>query len=400
MIPIRQIACFRARLVRLARLACPAPLVLLAACAASTQDSSGTSTQDSSGTGDPPDADACAAAPDPARSMTLPALLARLDAQGCLAAEDQDAMALEIERFHSEQSVWCDQVYRLSSADGLWFSGFPELVRSNASVADVLITPDGTHVLTFVDFAPERFMAALRDDPSLFWRQGLVGLGGISMIVDSGTGFEDAAFNLHLASLQQVIDPDIGLLADGTFRLAWYAVPVAQLPVDSWDPYMAAKPHLFYRTTSPDLTSFPVAPAIVASSEGEYGEADPTLLTLADGAEVLYAGAWEGTSKGWASVDGEVWGLGDADVDSLLPAAGPDAVPDGQGGYRMYFVNTETRREFVATSPDGFSWTMGLAVMDIPNASGGTVARASDGVWWIYFNMPDPACVASVHDGA
>lgn len=331
--------------------------------------------------------------------MDFPSLLARLDGQGCLATEDQDAMELEIDRFQSEQSVWCDQVYRLPSEDGLWFAGLPELVRPHASVPDVLILPDGAHVLTYVDLGPEMFMATLRDDPARFWRQGLVGLGGIGMMVDDGSGYEDVVFDAHLASLQEVVDPDVGLLDDGSFRLAWYAVPVAQLPVDSWDPYMAAKPHSFYRTTSPDLATFPLAPVVVACSEGEFGEADPTMLTLPDGAEVLYAGAWEGTSMGWSSVDGEAWGVDGPDVDSHLPAAGPDVVPDEEGGYRMYFVNTEAHREYVATSVDGLSWTMGQAVMDIENASGGTVARAPDGTWWIYFNMPDPACVASVHDG-
>lgn len=372
-------------------------LLLLLACvetkAPSDDDSASTDSTPSDDSGDT--APAPCDEPDPGGAKDFWALAGRLDAQHCLSPSDQEAMSHEMDRFHEEARVWCDQVYRLRSVDGLAFTGEPELVRTHASVADVMITPEGTHVVVYNDLAPTLLMDTLVQDPERFWRQGLLGLGGIGMIVDEGSGFVDAAFDAHLASLQEVIDPDLSVLADGTFRFVWFAVPVGNLSRDDWDPLVSHKPHAFFRTTSPDLASFPTAPPIVSSSEGEYGEADPSVVSLSNGGEVLYAGAWDGTAKGWISADGETWDDGAApDIDSQLPAAAPDVVHDGVGGYRMYFVNTETAREDVATSVDGQRWTLLGPVMDVPDANGGAVAQAPDGTWWIYFNLPDKECKA------
>ncbi len=372
-------------------------LLVLLACAPPVaqppgDDSAPSETGDDSGTPPPP---ACQALEDPGLPMDFASLTARLGTQHCLSVIDQGAMSGQIDRFHAEQRVWCDEVYRMDSPDGLTFSTTPQQVREHASVSDVMVTATGTHVVVFNDLSPTLLMDTLVSDPERFWRQGLLGLGGLGMIVDDGAGFQDAVFDAHLASLQELIDPDLAALADGTFRFVWFGVPVAALSPDSWDPYLSAEPHAFFRTTSSDFASFPTAPAIVSCSEGEYGEADPSVVSLADGGEVLYAGALSGTAKGWRSEDGVTWDdPGTPTLESGLPAGAPDLVSDGAGGYRMYFVNNQTGREEVATSLDGETWAILGPVMDMPNAHGGSVARAPDGTWWIYFNIPNAECMA------
>ncbi len=343
---------------------------------------------------------ACSAVVDPSAPMDFLSLIGRLSDQRCLQTADQNALAVQMQLFHAQQTVWCDAVYRLSSPDGLWFEGTPELVHEHASVPDVAITATGEQIVVYNDLDPDLLIDTLRTDPARFWRQGLLGLGGLGMAVNDGTGFVDASFDAHFDALSEVVDPDLYALPNGDLRFAWYAVPAGRLPAGTWDPYMADKPHAFFRSESSDSADFPSAGTIVQSSDGDQGDADPTMLSLPDGGEVLYASSWDQTAKGWTSPDAVAWDVNSPPaVDTLLEAAGPDTLPDGAGGYRMYYVDSVALVESMATSSDGLTWTAYGQVMQLPGASGGSVARAPDGTWWIYFNIPDATCVQSASSG-
>ncbi len=337
----------------------------------------------------------CGGEPDPDRDMGFAALLGRLEAQRCLGEEDQAALVAFVETlYESEDAVWCDAVWRVSSADGLVFEGTPELVREHASVADVAITPGGTHVLVYNDVTPGLFAETLRDYPERFWRRGLVGVGGLGMEMDRGEGFTVVPLDLSLPSLALVVDPDLALLPDGSWRLVTFQVSVAELDGTSWDPFGTAAPHDYFRAASPRFGSFPAPTVAIASQSGMRGGADPTVLD-GDGEEILFVGDFTGPLVGWTAPDGQ-YTSPDAPPD-VLPGfwgAAPDVIADPAGGWRLYYKDPPSGEVRVATSADGRAWAVVGSVADaLGDANNPSVARDADGTWWLYYGHKPEECV-------
>lgn len=340
----------------------------------------------------------CAAPDDPGRPMGFSDIVARLEARRCLSEADQTALIKHVDRFY-EHDVWCDAVYRLSSPDGLRFSGEPERVRENASVSDVVITADGAHVVVFNDLAPAVFAETLRTDPERFWRQGLVGVGGLGMLVDRGEGFVETPLDLHLPRLALVVDPDLALRPGGDYRLVTFLVEAAALDGRQWDPILAAEPHDYYRATSPRFDTFPAPTKVVANRTGEHGGADPTVLDVPDG-EILFLGDFTEPLQGWFASDGTYPPLGALpDVRARLPVAGPKAVLAPDGTYRLYFVDFTRGMLSLATSADGRTWQGKGPVITQPGVNSPGVARDADGTWWLYFNRREPGCMSDARSG-
>lgn len=300
-----------------------------------------------------------------------------------------------MDRLHRETTLHCDRTWRLSSRDGWQFSGTAELVLGASSVADLAILPDGRQALVYNDTDPDRLLTVIREDPDRLWAQGLVGYGGLGMAIDGGAGFEEVALDLHLGELQEAVDPDLGVRPDGTFRLAWFGVPVASMNPDAHGPMASHKPHRIYRTTSEDPLVYPEPRVAIASTMGSTGGTDPTFLDLEDGSELMLMGPLDHTAMGWRSADGVNWPPGDApSLDTRVPAATPDGVRDPAGGYRLYYMkNGEPGSFWVATSEDGVHWVPRREVYRDSDAFNVSVAVDPQGTWWMVFNRSDRACL-------
>lgn len=166
----------------------------------------------------------CSEPAAPERDLSFTAILDRLGTQECLAEEDIVLVEAVLAAGYERGTLHCDAVYRLSSVDGLTFSGTPERVLSHASVPDVVVTDTGEHVLVYNDVTPYKLTEILRTDPARLWRQGLLGYGGVGMSTGLATGpdfTEVLDLDLHLPLPQEAVDPDLGRRGDGTWRLAW-----------------------------------------------------------------------------------------------------------------------------------------------------------------------------------
>lgn len=333
--------------------------------------------------------------PDPARPMGFADLMARLESQRCLADEDIDALAVWMEDFEGA-NLHCDVVVRASSADGLGNWSRPEPVLEQASVPDIYIGPDNVHVLTYNDVTRGRLVATVRDDPERLFRQGLLGLGGMGMMVDAGAGFEERQdLDLRLPVLQQVVDPELTRDIDGVLHLTWFGVVPSSMEDGVWDPVESVGAHNFFRNRAPALDAWEAPQLLVSSSLGGGRLADPTLLDLGDGAEVLFLSNPGREITGWSSLDGVQWDpSAEPDRAMLVAALTPDAVVDPAGGYRMYFHNMDDSFH-VAMSADGVAWAPSVEVFRGANTTGLSVAVDPEGLWWMYYTVRDPACVAA-----
>ena len=338
----------------------------------------------------------CTQPPDPDRGMEIAALMARLESQRCLGAEDIAAVEAFMSERYAQSTVYCDVVYRMSSPDGLVFDGPSERVIEHASVPDVVITDSGEHVVVYNDVTPGRLVELLRSDPERFWRQGLLGWGGMGMSVGSAesSAFEEVAdLDLNLERLMRVVDPDLGRKPDGAWHAAWFGIQVEDGMENG--ALHSNQPHKFFRGSSADLRTFGTPVVAAASTEGSTGGADPTILDLADGGEILYVGPLDNTALGWSSPDGVTWNAeGGADVDSQVPTATPDAMADPRGDYRMHYMRNGDFGNFeVARSKDGRVWESGATMIRTQTGFNLSVARGPDGVWWLYYNETDPDCM-------
>ncbi len=329
-------------------------------------------------------------------STELVGLLEHLDDARCLHRSDRSALRDRLETYHRQTTLHCDVVWRRSSPDGLSFSGPGEAVLPAASVADVFIDDAGRHVMAYNDLTVDRLPDLIAADPQRLWRQGLLGYGGLGLAIDSGEGFVEQEIDLHLSHAQEAVDPDLGQTADGAWRLVWFGVNPAEMNPAMHGPLASAKPHSFYRSTSTDLRDFTPPQRILASTAGSTGGADPTILDLRDGGELLLIGPLDFTTVGWRSPDGVQWRIDDPPhLDTRAPLATPDALPDPAGGYRLYGMKNGAPGTFMLhRSPDGASWDRGRTVMQQEGAFNASVARAPDGRWWLYYNVTDPDCLA------
>lgn len=375
------------------------PALLLSGCAPSPGPSAGPAadthdavdTQDTADTPDP-----CVEPADPERQTDFGSVLERLGAQGCLAEEDIVLVEAVLAAGYERGTLHCDAVYRLSSPDGLHFSGTPERVLQHASVPDVVITEEGEHVLVYNDVTPWKLTELLRTDPARLWRQGLLGYGGVGMSVgtaESATFTEVLDLDLHLPAPQEAVDPDLGRRGDGPWRLVWLGVDLEDIDDDT-GPLFSPMPHHFWRSVSDDLREFTPPFIAVDSSEGSTGGADPTVLDLADGGEILFVAPLDQYAIGWSSPDGETWSpTAEPDVPTEVSAATADAMPDPAGGYRLHYMKNGDRGNFLfSASTDGRTWAERDTLVRVSEGFNPSVTRAPDGTWWVYFNLNEPDC--------
>ena len=335
--------------------------------------------------------DPCPRAPE----QGLVPLLQHLDSSRCLHRRDRAALQESLAVYHTQTTLHCDAVWRRSSPDGLRFSGPAERVIDAASVADVFIDEQGRHVMVYNDLTVGRLSELIETDPERLWRQGLLGYGGVGLAIDDGSGFVPQSIDLHLPHPQEAVDPDLGMTAEGQWRLVWFGVNPAQMNPKMHGPIASAKPHHFYRSLSTDLVDFTPPQLILASSEGSTGGADPTILDLDGGGELLLIGPLDVTTVGWRSPDGAQWSIHDAPhMDTHARVATPDALPDPDGGYRLYGMRNGSPGTFVLhRSEDGIRWSQGSVVMRQDGTFNASVARDPAGVWWLYYNITDQDCL-------
>ena len=364
-------------------------LVLLVSCTAevSPQADSSAPSETGSGTGSET-GEACPISGE----TSIAALLRALQDQGCLHPDDLVALRdAETERF-GVTTLHCNSVYRTSGEDGWSFDGQLERVLDHASVPDVLVLDDGSHLLVYNDVTPYKLTDTLEQDPDRIWRQGAIGQGGVGMAVDRGAGFEEVHdLDLHLEQVQLAVDPDLGVKPDGRTRLVWFGVHTEDFEHGD-DPLHSSKPHKFYRSLSEDRRDFSTPKVAVASSEGETGGVDPAVLDLDDGGEILMVGPLDDTAMAWVSEDGERWGE-EPDFDTGIRAATVDLMPDPDGGYRMaHMVNGFSGTYAVSWSADGTTWEEAVTVLEVADSFNVTVAQGPER-WWLYLNALEPDCV-------
>jgi hypothetical protein len=353
-----------------------------------------TSRADTADTGGDPSP--CGETPDPNRDVTFSGLFGRLATQGCLHDADQELLLELVDAFYEHDPVWCDAVWRVRSEDGLVFAELPERVREHASVPDVWIDASGAHTVVYNDLSPDLFARTLRDEPAEFWRRGLVGVGGLGAMTDTGDGFAEVSLDLALPDLAVVVDPDLAQTADGDWRVVTFHVVWTEFDGVAWDPYGTEPPHEFHRAAGRALESLGDS-LVVAGEMGPRGGADPTVLDLS-GEEILFVGDFFSPMEGWRAPGG-VYASADAppDIHTGIAGAAPDAIADPAGGYRLYFrdpVGTELR---LATSEDGSTWTIaGDVDIDVGELNNPAVARDPGGDWWLYFSQRDEDCQRAV----
>ncbi|MSQ03838.1 MAG: exo-alpha-sialidase [Myxococcales bacterium] len=373
-------------------------VLVLAACTGAAPDTkdglAGDSSDDSSAAGSAVAFD-CSGEADPERDVAFLAILARLDAQRCLHEADILLVEAHMAEEYANATVFCDAVYRRSSADGTSFEGEPERVLGHASVPDVVITDAGEHVLVYNDVTPFRFVELLRTDPERLWRQGMLGYGGVGMAVTTpGTAVTEVLdLDLGFEQLQEAVDADLGRKPDGRWHMTWLGVRVEDM-IDGRGPLFSRMPHHFFRSTSKDLHSFSAPVVAVASNEGSTGGVDPTILDLADGGEILFVSPLDRYAMGWSSSNGEVWSPAlPPDVVTTVAGATADALAVG-GAYRMvYMQNGEFGHFRYSTSQDGRTWQEGGTLVRTTDGFNTSVARAPDGTWWLYHNRNEPGCL-------
>lgn len=216
------------------------------------------------------------------------------------------------------------------------------------------------------------------------------------MAEDDGAGFVEVTdLDLRLPTLQLVVDPDLSRDIDGVLHLTWFGVVPSSMEDGEWDPVDSAGPHEFFRNRGTEMTGWEAPQRLVSSSLGDGRLADPTLLDLGDGAEVLFLSNPGREITGWSSIDGVQWDPGaEPDREIAVGATTPDAVVDPAGGYRMYFHDRDDTFH-VSTSADGLTWGPSTEVFRGINTSGLAVAVDPDGVWWLYYTVRDPECLSA-----
>ncbi len=321
----------------------------------------------------------------------------RLEQDKCLHERDVESLTQRMKTYHTQTTLHCDQVFRRSSMDGLKFDGPEELVLEAASVADVVIDGMGRHIIAYNDTHPTRLTQVAQYEPETFWKRGLIGYGGLGLAIDpmNDKTIQYLEPDLHLPNPLELVDPDIGLTKAGQYRLSFFAVEPSKMNRTQHGPMAAAKPHNFYRSVSNTLTDFPTPTVIVASSEGSNGGADPAILSLKDGGEVLFVGPLDHTTMAWVSPDGEQWPTHEAPTyNTRQRFATPDAVPDPNGGYRLYGMTNGRPGEFqVSISTDGQRWQRPQTVLRQQGAFNISVGVDPVGIWWAYYNKTDLDCV-------
>ena len=324
-------------------------------------------------------------------------IFVRLENDRCVHPNDIDTLNQRMKEYHTQTTLHCDQVYRRSSADGLLFNGKEELVLNAASVADVVIDKEGQHIIAYNDTSTDTLVNALSKNPEAFWERGLIGFGGLGLAIDSmnGTPITYLQPNLHLNEPLELVDPDIGITADGQYRISFFAVQPTKMNRTQHGPMAAEKPHHFYRTASANLTDFPAPEIIVSSSEGSNGGADPAILTRNDGSEILFVGPLDHTTMGWVSQEGDTWTTTSPPTfDTKQRFATPDAVPDPNGGYRLYGMTNGRPGTFeVALSDDGIHYSKSRVVLQEHGAFNISVGVDPANTWWAYYNKTDMSCV-------
>ncbi len=332
-----------------------------------------------------------------AQTSSLIDIFVRLEEDKCLHEQDSQLLQTRMSTYHTQTTLHCDQVYRRSSVDGLKFDGPEELVLQSASVADLVIDGVGRHIIAYNDTHPTRLSTTAQEKPSAFWERGLIGFGGLGLAIDpmNDTPLQFIEPNLHLETPLELVDPDIGITNDGLYRLNFFAVQPTMMNRTQHGPMASAKPHHFYRTVSSSLTEFPTPDIIVSSSEGSNGGADPAMLSLKDGSEILFVGPLDHTTMAWVSSNGNDWPRFEPPTfNTRQRFATPDAVADPKGGYRLYGMTNGRPGEFqVSLSKDGKQYGKSKVVLRQPNAFNISVGVDPVGVWWVYYNKTDMACV-------
>lgn len=326
-------------------------------------------------------------------------LLRILNANGTLTPTEM----VQAESFMEQKirsPVYCDEVWRVLLSPTGAIIEEPNMVWSHASVPDILILESGAHLLVFNDLRPDIFMDTLRNNPSRFWKQGLIGYGGVGFAIDNfdGNGFvEHTDVHLHFQELQRAVDPDLGKTKDGTIRLSWFGMTTDVLGDGFISPMQTEKPHRFYRSVREGNWDFSIPQIAVSSFEGTTGGVDPTILSLQEGGEILFVAPLDFYAVGWFSQDGENWPE-NADVFTEISGATADALLGKDGLHHMYYMKNGFLGVFEAmSSTNGFDWDIGPSTLYVEEGAHNlSVDIDPQGNIWLYYNQLNPECMSAL----
>ena len=326
-------------------------------------------------------------------------VLRRLDLHGEIDPEDL-VIAEEFMSSRSNNRVYCDDIWRIQFGSQQEILRGPEMVWPHASVPDLLILDSGEHLLVYNDLRKDIFMDVLRNEPSRFWRQGLLGYGGIGFSIDrfDGNGFvEMLDVDLQFSTLQRAVDPDLGRMLDGNVRLSWFGMTTDVLEDGTVSPMETTKPHQFYRSQRIQSWIFTEPFLAVSSYAGRTGGVDPSILTLQNGGEILYVGPLDEYVMGWYSEDLLTW-PDEPDVETRVAGVTVDTLYTTFGQHEMFYMRNGVLGQFeVQASSNGFDWASGPQTLYFEtDAHNLTVDYDPDGNLWLYYNLWNADCLAAV----
>jgi hypothetical protein len=256
------------------------------------------------------------------------------------------------------------------SEDGLYFEG-GNRVLDQASVPELVIGPDGSYWLFFIDGNLERLKSWGEEHQPV--GPGLRGFGGLEAAVsEDGVNFERVELTVTGELPLYMVDPDIVLGKDGIYRLYYLGILAEEMCADTPDPFLVPGPHQVYLATSVDLVNWEQQGIVFTSSAGGT---DPAVWCV--DANTCYITMLETgiSTDGGLSFSNAVLDLG---ITPLLPDVHRTA-----SGWRMY--SFDQGKMMSHASEDGFSWDF---EQELSLPAGSPTALELGATTWLYLLVP------------
>ena len=137
----------------------------------------------------------------------------------------------------------------------------------------------------------------------------------------------------------------------------------------------------------------------VSSSAGSTGGVDPSILSLADGGEILYVGPLDHYAMGWHSTDLISW-TDAPNVETDVSGATVDTILRSDGTHEMFYMKNGFLGEFeTISSLDGFQWDIGpYKLYSEEGAHNPTADYDDEGKLWLYYNQWNDDCIADLEN--
>lgn len=292
-------------------------------------------------------------------------------------------------RRRPEHGPWRQDIRVARSTDGVSFETVPGVtIRTAAGVPEARLLPDGRIYLWYVDGDLDHLVEKARTDPAWLRRHGLPGIGALRMAVsDDGITFEEVEeFGIDGLVPGMVVDPDVRVLPDGSWRMVYVAMPVLEFfERATW---VRGEQHEVFVADSPDGIHWTQRDRAL---RGPF--ADPTVLCRSDlGPSARTDAVGGGCLLLSLGIDGST-----SDAEGLPfqfngqwgpPGFAPDFVLLPDGGVRLFYNDMAAfapLRSIVST--DGVDWREEAGTR-LPEsyAEAVSVTQAPGGGWLLYYH--------------